>query len=107
MRPERIVTAAALLAHIGSVLAQAMGPPLVDEICPIGLNVQPFEFQVLQPILVDTFVPVNTDLVINDDLVIHVTDAPVSLRTVLTETSTSVTQLTRYVQVGLSRRWIL
>ncbi|KAM6510393.1 hypothetical protein FSOLCH5_010833 [Fusarium solani] len=66
-----------------------MGSPPVDEICPIGLNVQPIEFQVLQPILVDTFIPANTDLVINDDLVLHITDAPVSLRTVLTETSTS------------------
>ncbi|KAJ4198477.1 hypothetical protein NW759_016309 [Fusarium solani] len=71
-----------------------MGSPPVDEICPIGLNVQPIEFQVLQPILVDTFIPANTDLVINDDLVLHITDAPVSLRTVLTETSTSVTQVT-------------
>lgn len=107
MHLGRAVTTTASLAHMGSVLAQTMGPPQVDEICPIGLNIQPIEFQVLQPILVDTFVPANTDLVINDDLVLHVTDAPVSLRTVLTETSTSVTQLTRFVQVGLSRRWIL
>ncbi|KAI8653653.1 hypothetical protein NCS56_01319900 [Fusarium sp. Ph1] len=94
MQPERAVATTASLAHMGSVLAQTMGSPPVDEICPIGLNVQPIEFQVLQPILVDTFVPANTDLVINDDLVLHITDAPVSLRTVLTETSTSVTQVT-------------
>ncbi|CAI6088671.1 unnamed protein product [Clonostachys chloroleuca] len=52
---------------------------------------QPIEFEIHSPILVDAFIPRNTDIIINDGLVIHVTDAPVSLSTVVTDISTSFT----------------
>jgi hypothetical protein len=84
---------AALLAQTIPGLSQVSAEPL----CSTIINLQPIEYEFQQPILIDSFFPANTDIVVDDDLVVHVTNAPTSFSTVLTDVSRSLTTLTTFV----------
>ncbi|KAF5535783.1 hypothetical protein FNAPI_11964 [Fusarium napiforme] len=87
MKFKSVMAASAMMEL---ALAQASAGPL----CSTVINLQPIEYQFQQPILIDSYFPANTDIVLDDGHVVHVTDAPTSLSTVLTDVSTSLTTLT-------------
>ena len=95
MRLTRATAKAAVLALAGLVNAFPQRPAL--DYCPNPeiFEIQPVEYEYQVPILVSTYVPVNTDIVINSDLVIHVTNAPRTISTVVTDTSVTVLTLSR------------
>lgn len=90
MKSKSIMAASAVMEL---ALAQASADPL----CSTIINLQPIEYQFQQPILIDSYFPANTDIVLDNGHVVHVTNAPTSLSTVLTDVSTSLTTLTRLV----------
>jgi hypothetical protein len=105
------LTAALSLPGLTSALPGRAPAPQLD-VCPNPalVDLQPIEYEYLNPIYVSTFVPKNTKLHINDDLVIHVTDAPRTVSTVLIDTSVTVITLTRFVSAKYSclatSKWI-
>ncbi|SPJ88919.1 uncharacterized protein FTOL_12814 [Fusarium torulosum] len=90
---SKLTMATALLAQTISGLSQASANPL----CSTIINLQPIEYEFQQPILIDSFFPANTNIAIDNDIVVHVTNAPTSLSTVLTDVSRSLTTLTSAV----------
>lgn len=91
MKSKSVMAASAMMEL---ALAQASADPL----CSTIINLQPIEYQFQQPILIDSYFPANTDIVLDDGKVVHVTNAPTSLSTVLTDVSTSLTTLSRFVR---------
>ncbi|KAK7219795.1 hypothetical protein V2G26_007798 [Clonostachys chloroleuca] len=89
MRFEQGVLMSSVLARLGDSLL--LSPAFALDICPDIVVVKPIELEFHNPVLVDAFIPQNTDIIINNGLVIHVTDAPVTLSTVVTDISTSFT----------------
>ncbi|KAI1035108.1 hypothetical protein LB503_011670 [Fusarium chuoi] len=78
MKSKSIMAASAVMEL---ALAQASADPL----CSTIINLQPIEYQFQQPILIDSYFPANTDIVLDNGHVVHVTNAPTSLSTVLTD----------------------
>ncbi|KAI1042535.1 hypothetical protein LB505_010906 [Fusarium chuoi] len=68
-----------------AVMELALAQASADSFCSTIINLQPIEYQFQQPILIDSYFPANTDIVLDDGHVVHVTNAPTSLSTVLTD----------------------
>lgn len=81
-----------------TVMELALAQASADPLCSTIINLQPIEYQFQQPVLIDSYFSANTDIVLDDGHVVHVTNAPTSLSTVLTDVSTSSTTLTRFVR---------
>ncbi|POR31357.1 Uncharacterized protein TPAR_08434 [Tolypocladium paradoxum] len=86
MARHRLLAAAALASTYGSVYANPMPQAAFPAVCPNGiatLDVQPIKLVTVTPVLVSFFAPQNTDIVIDDNHTIRVTNGPIGVNTVL------------------------
>lgn len=81
------------LGLTASLISSALGQTSIY-CCTTGVNIyvtQTVTQVFATPVLIDAFIPANTDIVINDGLTIPVTDAPTHLVTEVIALRTSTT----------------
>lgn len=82
--------ALALLAAVGREVAAKENPPglCLDEV--VTVNIQPLTVVEVVPVVISTYVPHVTDLVIDEDLTCSITKVPTVVNTVMTKTCTRI-----------------